>query len=135
MFLSLVVFGLLVFIWFGWLAGGIEREIFLFGSDEFFEHFEGEMNEIHSFLLFLAEPILEAAFAPAGEIGLADAGVAVGREPGDDVLVFLVAHEPESDFVADSVGEARDLAGAAMVAVLEFRAFRASGRRDGWIGG
>ena len=86
--------------------------------DECCEDVECHGNEVHAFLLFSDEPILEAAFAPAGKIGLADVRITLGREPRGDVFVFGVAREHEADFATDGGRQARDFAGASMVAMV-----------------
>src|SRR5688572_29758698 len=63
---------------------------FLLFLDEFSENIEGHSDQVHALFLFLAEPILEAAFAPPREIGFVDVRMYLGREPRDDVFVFGV---------------------------------------------
>jgi hypothetical protein len=103
--------------------------------DEFFEDLEGHGDEVQAHVLFPAEPILEAAFAPAGEIALADVWVSLGCQPGDDVFVVFVAGEAKTYLVPDGGREARDFAGAAVVAMPIGSSPSARERRDGWIVG
>ena len=106
-------------------------EFLLFCRDELFEDFESNVDQVEALLLFLAQPILKAAFAPARQVGFTDARMALRSEPGDNVFVFLVAHEPETDLVSNDAGKPRDLADAAMVAVTVFGA-GLSRRSRGW---